>query len=102
MSYKHIDENPWYTFEKVFPVGTYHDSTIILVDDRGAIVQMPYGLEAFAPIKHIRKEDGSMGQVDDTMTFKVLEFNQDDKRILVSHLRYLEDIQREADRKSVV
>lgn len=99
LGHKQIEENPWDTFEKVFPVGSYHDATIIRVDDRGAIVQMPYGLEAFAPIKHIRKEDGSMGQVDDTMTFKVLEFNQDDKRILVSHLRYLEDIQREADDK---
>jgi len=99
LGHKQIEENPWDTFEKVFPVGSYHDATIIRVDDRGAIVQMPYGLEAFAPIKHIRKEDGSMGQVDDTMTFKVLEFNQDDKRILVSHLRYLEDIQRETDDK---
>src|SRR5690606_32790897 len=96
---KQIEENPWDTFEKVFPVGSYHDATIIRIHDRGAIVQMPYGLEAFAPIKHIRKEDGTMGQVDETMTFKVLEFNRDDKRILVSHLRYLEDIQRESDQK---
>lgn len=99
LGHKQIEENPWDTFESVFPVGSYHDATIIRVDDRGAIVQMPYGLEAFAPIKHIRKEDGSMGQVDDTMTFKVLEFNRDDKRILVSHLRYLEDIQRESVEK---
>lgn len=99
LGHKQIEENPWDTFEKVFPVGSYHDATIVRVDDRGAIVQMPYGLEAFAPIKHIRKEDGQMGKVDETMTFKVLEFNRDDKRILVSHLRYLEDIQRETDEK---
>lgn len=99
LGHKQIEENPWDTFEKVFPVGSYHDATIIRIHDRGAIVQMPYGLEAFAPIKHIRKEDGTMGQVDDVMTFKVLEFNRDDKRILVSHLRYLEDIQRESQQK---
>jgi len=66
-------------------------------DDRGAIVQLPYGLEAFAPIKHIRKEDNTLAEVDETLTVKVIEFNRDDKRILVSHLRYLEDIRREAD-----
>lgn len=99
LGHKQIEENPWDTFEKVFPVGSYHDATIIRIHDRGAIVQMPYGLEAFAPIKHIRKEDGTMGQVDEVMTFKVLEFNRDDKRILVSHLRYLEDIQRESLQK---
>lgn len=99
LGHKQIEENPWDTFEKVFPVGSYHDATIIRIHDRGAIVQMPYGLEAFAPIKHIRKEDGTMGKVDEVMTFKVLEFNRDDKRILVSHLRYLEDIQRETVQK---
>jgi len=66
-------------------------------DDRGAIVQLPYGLEAFAPIKHIRKEDGSMANVEEILTVKVIEFNRDDKRILVSHLRYLDDIRRDAD-----
>jgi small subunit ribosomal protein S1 len=66
-------------------------------DDRGAIVQLPYGLEAFAPAKHIRKEDGSMAEVEEVLTVKVIEFNRDDKRILVSHLRYIEDIRREAD-----
>jgi small subunit ribosomal protein S1 len=68
-------------------------------DDRGAIVQLPYGLEAFAPIKHIKKENGQMAEVDEVLTMKVLEFNRDDKRILVSHLRYLQDIKREADDK---
>ena len=58
---------------------------------------MPYGLEAFAPIKHIRKEDGQLAEVEETLTVKVIEFNRDDKRILVSHLRYLDDIRREAE-----
>ncbi len=97
LSHKHIEENPWDTFENVFPVGSYHEATVLRRDDRGAIVQLPYGLEAFAPAKHIRKEDGSMADVDEVLTVKVIEFNRDDKRILVSHLRYTEDIRREAD-----
>ncbi|MEQ8705111.1 MAG: 30S ribosomal protein S1 [Phaeodactylibacter sp.] len=96
LGHKQLEENPWDTFENVFPVGSYHEGTIVRRDDRGAIVQMPYGLEAFAPIKHIRKEDGQLAEVDETLTVKVIEFNRDDKRILVSHLRYLDDIRREA------
>mgnify|MGYP000243904909 CR=1 FL=1 len=96
LGHKQLEENPWDTFENVFPVGSYHEGTIVRRDDRGAIVQMPYGLEAFAPIKHVRKEDGQLAEVDETLTVKVIEFNRDDKRILVSHLRYLDDIRREA------
>ncbi len=97
LGHKQLEENPWDTFENVFPVGSYHEATILRRDDRGAIVQLPYGLEAFAPIKHVRKEDGALAEVDETLTVKVIEFNRDDKRILVSHLRYLDDIRREAD-----
>ncbi len=97
LGHKQLEENPWDTFESVFPEGSYHEATILRRDDRGAIVQLPYGLEAFAPIKHIKKEDGKLADVDETLTVKVIEFNRDDKRILVSHLRYLEDIKRKAD-----
>jgi len=97
LGHKQIEENPWDTFENVFPVGSYHEATILRKDDRGAIVQLPYGLEAFSPIKHIKKEDGAMAEVEEKLTFKVIEFNRDDKRILVSHSRYVDDIRREAD-----
>ncbi|MCB0685619.1 MAG: 30S ribosomal protein S1 [Saprospiraceae bacterium] len=97
LGHKQIEENPWDTFEQVFPVGSYHEATIIKKEDRGAIVQLPYGLEAYAPIKHIKKEDGRQAELDEVLTVKVIEFNRDDKRILVSHLRYLEDVQREAE-----
>ncbi|MDX1685912.1 MAG: 30S ribosomal protein S1, partial [Saprospiraceae bacterium] len=96
LGHKQLEENPWDTFENVFPVGSYHEATVIRKEDRGAIVQLPYGLEAFCPTKHLKKEDGSQAQVDESLTFKVIEFNRDDKRILVSHSRYLEDINREA------
>ena len=96
LGHKQIEENPWDTFENVFPVGSHHEATILRKDDRGAIVLLPYGLEAFAPIKHIRKEDNTPGEIDEALTFKVLEFNRDDKRILVSHTRYLDDLRRAA------
>jgi len=97
LGHKQLEENPWDTFENVFPVGSYHEATIIKKNDRGGVVQLPYGLEAYAPIKHLRKEDGSTASADETLTFKVIEFNRDDKRIIVSHTRYHDDIQKEAD-----
>lgn len=97
LGHKQLEENPWDTFENVFPVGSYHEATIIKKDDRGAVVQLPYGLEAYAPIKHLKKDDNSTAGADETLTFKVIEFNRDDKRIIVSHTRYLEDIRKEAD-----
>lgn len=97
LGHKQLEENPWDTFENVFPVGSYHDATVMRRDDKGAIVLLPYGLEAFAPLRHVKKEDGNYANPDEVLTFKVLEFNRDDKRILVSHTRYLDDIRREAD-----
>ncbi len=97
LGFKQLEENPWDTFENVFPQGSYHTATVIRRDDRGAILQLPYGLEAYAPSKHIRKEDNTFANVDEELTVKVIEFNRDDKRIIVSHFRYLEDIRREAE-----
>ncbi len=97
LGHKQIEENPWETFENVFPVGSYHQATVIKKDDRGAIIQLPYGLEAYSPIKHLRKEDGSSAMPDETLTFKVIEFNSDEKKIIVSHSRYVEDIKKEAE-----
>ncbi len=97
LGHKQLEENPWDTFENVFPVGSYHQATVIKRDDRGAVVLLPYGLEAYAPIKHVKKEDGSNASVDEQLTFKVIEFNRDEKKIIVSHSKYVEDIRKEAD-----
>ena len=97
LGHKQLEENPWDTFENVFPVGSYHDVTVTRKDDRGAVVQLPYGLEAYAPVRHIKKEDNTVADVDETITVKVIEFNRDDKRIVVSHSRYLDDLKRKAD-----
>jgi len=97
LGHKQLEENPWDTFENVFPVGSYHEATVMKRDDRRAIMLLPYGLEAYSPIKHMRKEDGNTAELDEVLTVKVIEFNRDDKRIMVSHSRYLDDIKREAD-----
>jgi len=99
LGHKQLEENPWDTFDILFPIGSVHDATVVRRDDRGAIVLLPYGLEAFAPIRHIKKEDGNMVEVDETLPFKVIEFNRDDKRILVSHSRVFQDNKKDVEEK---
>ncbi|MBL7828480.1 MAG: 30S ribosomal protein S1 [Saprospiraceae bacterium] len=97
LGHKQIQENPWDAFEAIFPVGSYHQATVIKRDDKGATFQLPHGLEAFGPAKHIRKDDGSNAEAGEALTVKVIEFNKDDRRILVSHTRYLEDLKNKAE-----
>jgi small subunit ribosomal protein S1 len=85
LSHKHLEENPWDTFETVFTVGSVHKSTITSKNDKGAILELPYGIEGFVAAKNLAKEDGSKAEVGDTLDFKVLEFSKDDRRIVLSH-----------------
>lgn len=97
LGHKQLEENPWDTFENVFPEGSYHEATVLRKDDRGFTVQLPYGLEAYAPTKFMKKENNQNASIEDVLTVKVVEFNRDEKKIIVSHTKYLEDIRREAD-----
>jgi small subunit ribosomal protein S1 len=85
LSHKHLEENPWDTFETVFTVGSVHKGTIINKNDKGAVLELPYGIEGFASAKNLQKEDNSKAEVGDSLDFKVLEFSKDDRRIVLSH-----------------
>ena len=76
MGHKQLEENPWDVFETIFTVGSIHEGTIIEVLDKGAVISLPYGVEGFATPKHLVKEDGSQAQVDEKLSFKVIEFNK--------------------------
>ncbi|MCB0430472.1 MAG: 30S ribosomal protein S1 [Flavobacteriales bacterium] len=87
LGHKQLEENPWETFETVFTVDSIHSGTILKKVDKGAIVGLKYGVEAFLPTKHMTKADGSQAQVDESLDFKVLEFNKESKKIIVSHTK---------------
>lgn len=87
LGHKQIEEDPWDTFETVFPEGSTHEATVLSVEDKGAIILLPYGLEGFAPTRHLVKEDGASLKADEKANFTVLEFNRNDKRIIVSHTK---------------
>ncbi len=94
LGHKQLEENPWDVFETVFTVGSIHEGTIIEMVEKGAVIALPYGVEGFATPKHLVKEDGSKAQVDEKLNFKVIEFNKDSKRIILSHSRIFEDEQK--------
>ena len=91
LGHKQLEENPWDVFETIFTVGSIHEGTIVEMLEKGAVIALPYGVEGFATPKHLVKEDGAQAQVDEKLNFKVIEFNKDSKRIILSHSRIFED-----------
>ena len=99
LGHKQLEDNPWNDFENVFTLGSIHKGTITDMVDKGALVSLAQGVEGFATPKHLIKEDGTQAQKGETLDFKVIEFNKDSKRIIVSHSRIAEDATR-AERRA--
>ncbi len=102
LGHKQLEEDPWNALEDTFGVGSIHEGTVIKKDDKGAVVQLSYGLEGFAPNRHMTKEDGTSFTVDQTAPFMVIEFDRNEKRIVLSHTRIWEQAkieEKEAARK---
>ncbi|WP_426671480.1 30S ribosomal protein S1 [Mucilaginibacter sp. McL0603] len=96
LGHKQLEENPWDTFETIFTIDSVHEGTVLKVTDKGAIVALPYGVEGFAPVKHIVKEDGKSLKAEEAAEFKIIEFNKENKRIVISHSRIWEEARAEA------
>ena len=94
LGHKQLEENPWNNFETIFTQDSVHTGKIIEVLDKGAVIQLEHGVEGFATPKHLVKEDGSQAQLGEELEFKVIEFNKDAKRIILSHSRIFEDVAR--------
>ncbi len=90
LGHKQLEEDPWNALEETFAIGTVHEGHVVKKDDKGAIVQLPYGIEGFAPNRHLNKEDGKQVQADETAQFVVIEFDRNEKRVVISHARIWE------------
>jgi len=99
LGHKQLQENPWDVYETVFTVGSVHKGTIVSKDDKKAIVSLTYGVEGIAPLRQLIKEDGKMAEVDETLDFKVTEFDKEAKKIVVSHTRTYKDEQAKENEK---
>ncbi len=91
LGHKQLEDNPWEGLEAIFTPGSIQEGTIVEMQDKGAVISLDHGMEGFATPKHLVKQDGSMPKVGDTLDFKVIEFNKDNKRIFLSHSRIFED-----------
>ena len=100
LGHKQLENNPWDEFEAIYTVGSVHEGTITEMLDKGAVISLPHGVEGFATPKHLQKEDGSQAKQGETLNFKVIEFNKDAKRIILSHSRIFEDEQKAEVRKA--
>ena len=103
LGYKQLEENPWDVYETLFELGSEHEGTVAKMKDKAGIISLPYGVESYCPAKHMKKEDGSDLSLDDKAPFKVIEFNKDSKKILVSHTKVwgqAEDKKKKAKSKS--
>ena len=95
LGHKQLEDNPWDVFEAKYTVGSIHEGKISEMLEKGAVVALEENVEGFATPKHLVKEDGSQATLGETLPFKVIEFNKDSKRIILSHSRTFEDPARE-------
>lgn len=94
LGHKQLEENPWDVFETMFQVDSIHEGTIIDLSDKGAVISLPYGVEGFCTPRHLVKEDGTSAKLDEQLSFKVIDFNKEGKKIILSHSRIIEDAKR--------
>ena len=99
LGHKQVEENPWDVFETVFTIDSVHNGTVLNVNDKGAMIGLPYGVEGFCPARHLVKADGKTAKVEEVIEFKVIEFSKDAKRIVVSHARLHEEVKEEGRKK---
>lgn len=97
LGHKQLEENPWEVFETIFYVDSVHEGTIVELNDKGAVVALPYGVEGFVNPRQLVKEDGTVAKFDEKLPMKVIEFNKNAKKIMLSHTRTFEDVKKEAE-----
>lgn len=95
LGHKQLEENPWDTFETVFALGSTHNATVLNKTDKGAVLELQYGIEGFVTARNLEKEDGSKVEVGESTDFKVIEFSKSDKRIVLSHTSTFKEVEEE-------
>lgn len=96
LGHKQLEDNPWDTFEDLFPIDSEHEGTILKIADKSAVVALPYGVEGYAPLRQLKKEDGNTAKEDEVLAFRVIEFSKENRRITVSHTAVWKEDERTA------
>jgi small subunit ribosomal protein S1 len=93
LGHKQLTENPWNKYESEFSLDSIHNSEVTEIVPKGATVQFNEDIVAFIPSRHMIKDDGSKLQKGETADFKVIEFNKDTKRVVLSHTQTFRDVE---------
>lgn len=99
LGHKQLEENPWDVFETVFTVGSIHEGTITSINDKGAVVALPYGIEGFAFNRGLMKEDKNTAKVDEVLPFRVIEFSKEAKKITLSHTKVWQETKDDEEKR---
>jgi small subunit ribosomal protein S1 len=93
LSHKHTTENPWDKYEETYAVNTVVNATIKDVNDKGATVDLEDDVEGFIPSRHLVKEEGGNLTKGETAELKVIEFNKEFKRVVLSHTNIFKELE---------
>jgi len=93
LGHKQLTDNPWNKYESEFSLDSIHNSEVTEIVPKGATVQFNDDVVAFIPSRHMIKDDGSKLQKGETADFKVIEFNKDTKRVVLSHTQTFRDVE---------
>jgi len=99
LGHKQLEDNPWDVFETIFVLDSIHDGTVVTLLEKGALVTMQYGIEAFCPNRHMIKADGTQPKVDEKLPFKIIEFSKEQKKIIVSHASLHQEVAEKEKKK---
>ena len=91
LGHKQLEDNPWNVYETIYTPGSVHTGKITEMMDKGAVITLNEGGEGFATPRHLTKEDKSQAKLGEELEFKVIEFNKDSRRIILSHSRTFEE-----------
>ena len=93
IGHKQLSENPWNKYESEFSLDSIHNSEVTEIVPKGATVQFNEDVIAFIPSRHMIKDDGSKLQKGEVVDLKVIEFNKDTKRVVLSHTQTFRDVE---------
>lgn len=95
LGHKQIEDNPWDRFGDTYKVGTEVEGKIVRIIEKGVIVELPMGVDGFVPVSQLAsaqiKNIADKFKVGDALPLRVLEFEKESKKIVLSAVEALKD-----------
>jgi small subunit ribosomal protein S1 len=93
LGHKQIEDNPWDRFGDQYRTGTEVEGKVVRIIEKGVIVELPLGVDGFVPVSQLAmtqvKNIAEKFKIGDPLPLKVVEFDKDAKKIVLSAMEYL-------------